>query len=227
MANDIQKLPRKFQIWFRILLTYGFCNALVMFFLLFSGPHLIPRYFAVDSEERVYLSFNNGVYLAEGDRFYPVLKGTMQGAMIAISDKNVMYVADMGDYSAIDLNSSKPEEGVIVKQTISADQADRIFVDKRPEREELDEQNGFFYRYHETLFDYAVVRESDGGEQLLLQMPQSEYMLNMIVKIGFAIVFLSIAVFVVTTKLYESKHPEAFARSSDRIRNRNDERNNG
>lgn len=227
MAYDIRKFPQKFQTWFRILTTFGFCCALVMFFLLFSGPHLIPRYFAVDSEERVYLSFLNGVYLAEGNRFYPVLKGTQQSATITISDDDVMYIADMGDYSAIDLNSSEPKEGIIVKHTISAYQGDHIFVDKRPDREEMDEQNGFVYRYHDTLFDYAIVRQSDGGERLLFQMPRSEYVLNMIVKIGFALFMLSIAVFVLTAYRYESKHPEAFAQGSNRIRNRNDERNDG
>ncbi|HWQ97922.1 MAG TPA: hypothetical protein VN538_07525 [Clostridia bacterium] len=227
MPNDSRKLPKKFQKWLRILSVFGFCNALVMFILLFSGPHLMPRYFAVDREERVYLSFLNGVYLAEGDRFYPVIKGTQQGAMIAISDDNVMYVADMGDYSAIDLNSSVPEEGIVVKHTISADQGDRIFVDKRPEREETDEQDGLVYIYHDSLFDYAVVRQSDGGERLLFQMPQSEFVLNMIVKIGFAIVFLSIAVLVLATYRYADKHPDEHAQDSDHIRNRKDERNNG
>ena len=227
MAYDIRKLPRKFQIWFRIISACGFCSATVMFLLLFTGPHLVPYYFAVDSEERVYLSFINGVYLAEGDRFYPVLKGTMKFATITISDDEVLYVANMGDYSAIDLNSSKPEEGVIAKHTISADQADRIFVDKRPERVKSDEQNGFIYLFHETLFDYAVVRQSVGGDRLLFQMPQSEFVLNMIMKIGFAIIFLSIVVFVLATYRDKSKHPEAFAWGSDLIRNRNDERNNG
>lgn len=187
----------------------------------------MPRYFAVDSEERVYLSFLNGVYLAQGDRFYPVLKGTQQGAMIAISDDDVLYIADMGDYSAIDLNSSAPEKGIVVKHSISAEQGDRIFVDRRPEREETDEQNGFVYIYHDSLFDYAVVRQSDGGERLLFQMPQSEFVLNMIVKIDFAIVFLSIAVLVLANYRYAEKHPDDHAQDSDHIRNRNDERNNG
>lgn len=224
---DIRKLPRKFQIWFHIIGACGFCSAVIMFLLFFTGPHLVPHYFAVDSEERVYLSFINGVYAAEGDRFYPVLKGTMQSATITISDDDVMYVADMGDYSAIDLNSSKPEEGGIVKQTISADQADRIFVDKRPERVKSDEQNGFVYLFHETLFDYTIVRESDGGEQLLFHMPQSEYVLNMVAKIGFLLLMLSVAVFVLTTYRYESKQAETITKLSLTKKERKDEPNNG
>lgn len=138
-----------------------------------------------------------------------------------------MYVADMGDYTAIDLNSSAPKEGIVVKHTISADQADLIFVDTRPEIEESDEQNGFFYRYHETLFDYTVVRQSVDGDRLLFQMPQSEYVLNMIVKIGFAIVFLSIAVFVLATYRDESKHPKTITKLSLTKQEREDEPNNG
>ncbi len=227
MANDIRKLPRKFQIWFRIIGACGFCSAVAMFLLFFSGPHLKPYYFAVDSEERVYLSFINGVYLAEGDRFFPVLKGTMQSPTITITDDDVLYVADMGDYTAIDLNSSKPEEGVIVQHTISADQADRIFIDRRPEREKSDEQNGSVYLFHETLFDYTIVRESDGGEQLLFQMPRSEYVLNMVAKIGFALLMQSVAVFVLTTYRYATKHPETITKLSLTKQEHKDEQNNG
>jgi len=214
MANDIRKLPRKFQIWFRIIGACGFCSAVVVLLLFFTGPHLVPHDFTVDSEERVYQSFINGVYFAEGDRFFPVLKGTMQSATITISDDDVLYVADMGDYTAIDLNSSKPEEEVIVQHTISTDQADRIFVDKRPERVKSDEQNGSVYLFHETLFDYTIVRENDGGEQLLFQMPRSEYVLNMVAKIGFALLMLSVAVFVLTTYRYATKHPETITKTS-------------
>lgn len=227
MANDIRKLPRKFQIWFRIIGACGFCSAVVMLLLFFTGPHLVPHDFTVDSEERVYLSFINGVYLAEGDRFFPVLKGTMQSAAITISDDDVLYVADMGDYTAIDLNSSKPEEGIIVQHTISADQADRIFIDKRPERVKSDEQNGSVYLFHETLFGYTIVREIDGGEQLLFQMPRLEFVLNMVAKTGFALLMLSVAVFVLTTYRYATKHPETITKLSLTKQEHKDEQNNG
>jgi len=224
---DIRKLPKKIQMRFWILGVLSACIALFLFFCSFTGPHLVPDYFAVDSEERVYLSFINGVYLAEGDRFFPVLKGTMQSAAITISDDDVLYVADMGDYTAIDLNSSNPKEGVIVQHTISADQADRIFVDKRPERVISDEQNGSVYLFHETLFDYTIVRESDGGEQLLFQMPRSEYVLNIVAKIGFALLMLSVAVFVLTTYRYATKHPETITKLSLTKQEHKDEPKNG
>ena len=213
MGCDIRKLPKNFQTCFWILGILSACIALFLFFCSFTGPHLVPDYFAVDSEKRVYLSFINGVYLAERDRFFPVLKGTMQSAAITISDDDVLYVADRGDYTAIDLNSSDPKVGVIVKHTISPDQADRIFVDRRPERVKSDEQNGSVYLFHETLFDDTIVRKSDGGEQLLFQIPRSEYVLNMVAKIGFALLMLSVALFVLTTYRYASKHPKTISKT--------------
>jgi len=227
MGYDIRKLPKKFQTRFWILGVFSACIALFQFFCYFGGPHLVPDYFAVDSEERVYLSFINGVYLAEGDRFYPVLAGTMQSPTIAITDDDVMYVADRGDYTAIDLNSSAPEEGIVTKQTISADQAGDLFDQKNLEQRRFDEQDGIKYRYKKTLFDYTVVRESDGGEQLLFQMPRSEYILNMVAEIGFALLMLSIAVFVVTTYLYASKHPETITKLTLTKQEHKDEPNNG
>jgi len=187
----------------------------------------VPDYFAVDSEERVYLSFINGVYLAEGDRFYPVLTGTMQSPTITISDENVLYVADRGDYSAIDLNISAPKEWVIVKHTIPADLAGILFDQRTLDQRKFDEQGGINYRYKKTLFDYTVVRESDGGEQLLFQMPQSEYVLNMVAKISFALLMLSVAVLVVATYLYASKHPETITKLSLTNQEHKDEPNNG
>jgi hypothetical protein len=227
MPYDIRKLPKKYQKRFWILGACGFCVALIMLFLFYSGPHLKPDYFAVDSDERVYLSFINGVYLAEEDRFYPVLTGTMQSPTIAISDDDVLHVADRGDYTAIDLNSSAPKEGSVAKQTISADQAGDLFDQKNLEQRKFDEQDGINYRYKKTLFDYKVVCESDGGERLLFQMPRSEYVLNMVAEIGFALLMLSIAVFVLTTYRYASKHPEMIAQLSLTKQERKDEPNNG
>ena len=227
MPYDIQKLPKKFQKQFSILGACGFCAALIMLFLFYSGPHLKPDYFAVDSEERVYLSFISGVYEAGGDHFYPVLTGTSQSAAIAITDDDVLYIADMGDYTAVDLKSSAPEEGIVAKQTIAADQIGDLFDQRTLEQRKFDEQGSVAYQYKKTLFDYKIVRESDGGERLLFEMPRSEYALNMIAEIGFALLMLSIALFVTTTYVYASKHPEVSARGSDRIQNRNDERNNG
>lgn len=187
----------------------------------------MPDYFAVDSKERVYLSFINGVYIAEGDHFYPVLTGTMQSPTITISDENVLYVADRGDYTAIELNSSAPEEGVIVKHSIPADQASDLIDQRTLEQRKFDEQDGIHYRHKKTLFDYTVVRESDGGERLLFQMPRSEYMLNMIAEIGFVLLMLCIAVFVLTIYRYSSKHPETITKLSLTKQEREDEPNNG
>jgi len=227
MGYDIRKFPKKFQTRFWILGAFAACIALFQFFCSFGGPHFKPDFFAVDSDERVYLSFINGVYLAEEDRFYPVLTGTMQSPTIAISDDDVLYVADRGDYTAIDLNSSAPEEGIIAKQTISADQAGVLFDQKNLEQRKFDEQDGINYRYKKTLFDYKVVRESDSGERLLFQMPRSEYVLNMVAEIGFALLMLSIAVFVLTTYRYASKHPETITKLTLTKQEHKDKPNNG
>lgn len=137
----------------------------------------------------------------------------MQSPTITISDENVLYVADRGDYTAIELNRSAPEEGVIVKHSIPADQAGDLIDQRTLEQRKFDEQDGIHYRYKKSLFDYAVVRDNVGGERLLFQMPRSEYVLNMVAEIGFALLMLCIAVFVLTNYRYASKHPETIVKT--------------
>jgi hypothetical protein len=214
MGYDIAKIPKKSQICFWILGTFSFCFAVFMFSYVYAGPHLKPTYFAVDNEQRVYLSFNSGVYAAEGDHFYPVLTGTTQSPAITITDDDVLYIADTGDCTAIDLKNSVLEEGIIVKQTVLADQTGDLFDQKSPGGYRTDGQGGVEYRYSRTLFEYEIVRESENGEQLLFRIPRTEYVLNMIVEIGFALLMLSVAVIVVTIYRYATKHPETITRFS-------------
>jgi len=227
MGYDIRKFPKKFQTRFWVLGAFSFCFALFMLLYVYAGPHLKPAYFAVDNEERVYLGFNNGVYAAEGDCFYPVLTGTAQCPTITISDDDVLFIADMGDYTAVDLKSSVPEEGIIVKQTISPEQTRERFGKKSLDQYKADEQGGISYRYKKTLFEYEIVREVENGEQLLFGMPRAEYVLNMVTELGFALLMLSVVVLVATTYLYASKHPETITRVSLTRQDHKDEQNNG
>jgi hypothetical protein len=102
MGYDIAKLPRKLKGLAFILFACAFCFGVFNLAYVNIGPHLFPAYFAVDNQQRVYLSFSSGVYVVGGARLEPVVTGKAQIASIAISDDGILYVSQDGVLSAVD-----------------------------------------------------------------------------------------------------------------------------
>lgn len=205
---DLSKFPKKYIISFLILVAFASCFALFSFMYVNSGPHFIPDFFAVDNEQRVYLSFESGVYVVEDDRFYPVLSETTQSPTIYITDQDMLYVANVGEYTAIDLNSSVPKDGNIQSEIVSAEAVQGLFHQSGIKSVEMDEQNGIHYRYDRGLFRYEIVQETNQGDQILFQMPQSELILNALMSIGFVLLLACAAVSVLLVYRYAQTHPE-------------------
>lgn len=205
---DLSKFPKKYKTAFFIPGVIASCFTLFSFMYMNAGPHFIPDSFAVDNEQRVYLSYNSGVYVVEDDRFYPVLSETTQSPTISITDQDMLYIANVGVYTAIDLNSSVPKDGNIQRETISADAVQGLFHQSGIKRCEADEQGGFNYRYEKSLFWYEIVQETNQGDRILFQMPQREYELNLFVWIGAVLIALSVVIYVLISYSYAVKHPE-------------------
>ncbi|MEA4939522.1 MAG: hypothetical protein VB091_08045 [Christensenella sp.] len=205
---DLSKFPKKYIIAFLILVTFASCFALFSFMYMNAGPHFIPDFFAIDNEQRVYLSFESGVYVVDGDRFYPVLSETTQSPTIYISDQDMLYVANVGVYTAIDLNTSVPKDGNIQSEIVSADAVRGMFDHDEDSYHKTDEQNGNHYRYDKGLFQYEIVQETNQGDRVLYQMPQSEYELNLFEWIGAVIIVLWAIVTFLISYSYAVKHPE-------------------
>ena len=205
---DMAKLPKKYKYPIYVLLACAFCYGLFSFLYVNAGPHLMPDFFAVDNEQRVYLSYNSGVYVVEDDRFYPVLSETTQSPSIYITDQDMLYVANVGVYTAIDLNSSVPKGGNIQSEIVSADDVRGMFVHDEDSYHKTDEQNGIHYRYDKILFRYEIVQETNQGDRVLYQMSQSEFILNAFVNIGFVLVLACATVSVLLVYRYAQTHPE-------------------
>ena len=207
---DISKFPKKYKTAFYILGSVVFCFTVFNFVYVNDGPHLMPDFFAVDNEQRVYLSYNSGVYVVEDDRFYPVLSETTQSPTISITDQDILYVADVGEYTAIDLNSSVPKDGNIQSEIVSADAVRGMFDHDEDSYHKTDEQNGTHYRYDRGLFRYEIVQETNLGDRVLYQMPQREYALNLFVWIVSVIIALWGVIDLLISYSYAVKHPETF-----------------
>jgi multisubunit Na+/H+ antiporter MnhB subunit len=205
---DISKFPKKYITSFLILGAIASCFTLFSFMYMNAGPHFIPDFFAIDNEQRVYLSFESGVYVVEDNRFYPVLSETTQSPTISITDRDILYIANVGEYTAIDLNSSVPKNGNIQSKIVSAEAVQGYFHQSGIKSIEMDEQNGIHYRYEKGLFWYEIVQETNHGDRILFQMPQSEYELNLFISIGAILIALCVVIYVLITYSYAVKHPE-------------------
>lgn len=205
---DMAKLPIKYKYALFILLACAFCYGLFSFIYVNTGPHLFPDFFAIDNEQRVYLSYNSGVYVVDDNRFYPILSETTQSPTIYITDQDMLYVANVGEYTAIDLNTSVPKEGNIQSEIVSADDVHGMFNHEEDSYHKTDEQNGIHYRYDKGLFRYEIVQETNQGDRILFHMPQSEFILNVIMSIWLVLLLACAAVSALLVYRYAQTHPE-------------------
>ncbi len=205
---DLSKFPKKYKTALYIFGVVVFCFTVFNFVYVNDGPHLMPDFFAVDNEQRVYLSYNSGVYVVEDDRFYPVLSETTQSPTVYITDQDMLYVANVGVYTAIDLNTSVPKDGNIQSEIVSADAVRGMFDHHEDSYHKTDEQNGTHYRYDRGLFRYEIVQETNQEDRILFQMPQSELILNAFMSIGFVLLLACAAVSVLLVYRYAQTHPE-------------------
>ena len=122
------------------------------------------------------------------------------------------YVANVGVYTAIDLNTSVPREGNIQSKIVSSDDVRGLFDHNELTHHETDEQGGTYYRYDKSLFRYEIVRETNQGDQVLFRMPKREYALNLFVWIGAVIIALWGVIDLLISYSYAVKNPETLTK---------------
>jgi len=208
MGYDITKLPRKLKKLTFAVLAYAFCFAVFNLAYVNPGPHLFPEDFALDNEQRIYLSFGSGVYLVGDNGFDPVFTNTSHSPAIAISEDDTLYVSLDDALTAIDLRTSLPSTGIIQLTTADSGTAKLLFDQKAETDDITDEQSGLQYRFDKTLLDYRIVRETAQGDQTVYTMPRSEFVLNLAVLSGYALMMILIAVSLLIVYRYAKRHPE-------------------
>ncbi|HWQ06472.1 MAG TPA: hypothetical protein VN453_04575 [Feifaniaceae bacterium] len=213
MGYDMAKLPRKLKKLTFAVLSYAVCFTVFNLAFVNTGPHLFPEDFALDNEERIYLSFGSGVYLVGDNGFDPVFANTSHSPAIVVSDEDTLYISLDDALTAIDLQTSLPSEGIIRFTDADSGTAKLLFDQKAETNTITDVQNGLLYRYDETLLDYRIVRETTQGNQTVYTMPRSEFALNLVVLSGYALMLILVAVSLMIIYLYEKRHPEVTAKS--------------
>ncbi|MEN6417694.1 MAG: hypothetical protein ABFC73_02110, partial [Clostridiaceae bacterium] len=126
MVIDFNKVPPKKLFLVGILTFMPILAALLLYSLNFTGnPQGIPHEFAVDNEERVYLSLDNGIYVAENNRLTLLMPPTRYGYALSVSDDDMLTIADASVIRIVDLAKSDLASGrmEVIQRTHSIDSA--------------------------------------------------------------------------------------------------------
>ena len=145
---------------------------------------MFPHAFAVDNQRRVYLLFQNGVFVSKDNRMIAVQPNdaVKVDQRLSVSDDNVLTYMRGTKASVYDLNQSKPEEGkfVLIRDSGVLDEAT---LDSNQGSGMKDEQNGVLYTYQRALFSYKITQSVDGETSSFYQMPLKDMIWNLIVNL--------------------------------------------
>ena len=205
---DLGKVPMKF------FLIWELCSAVAIiaimaFLTAFSSGIVfgVPDDFAVDNEERIYLSYDSGVYVIDqGKRraIWPNEKGT---PTLSVSEDDVLTMANYSDVRVVDLTKSDLSTSHLeVVQSYVA--IDNVLYSIGMDQHHSDPQNGKTYRYKGNFFYYEIFREENGKSKLFYAMPQADRGWTLAARIGFVMWFPYVLSGILLWNAYFRRHPE-------------------
>lgn len=186
-----------------------------MYSLNFTGnPQGIPHEFAVDNEERVYLSLDNGIYVAEDGLLTLLLPPTRYGYALSVSDDDMLTIADASVIRIVDLAKSDLASGrmEVIQRTHSLDSA---LYNVWRENWETDSQNNATYRLVHITYYYEVLREDKDGSTVILKKPYSNEILDSLARNSILLLTLYLGAEIVVIGIYVKKHPEIQKQAAD------------
>ena len=203
------ELPPKYLFLFGVYTFIPVLILVVLFYVFSAGKaHGIPEEFAVDNEQRIYFSFESGMYVEENGRFVLLLPEERYGYALSVSDDDMLTIAGPMNIRIVDLAKSDLASGHmdVVQKTTARGNA---LFDVWRENWETDPQNGATYRCESNSFYYEILREDVNGSSVFFAMPHSDYVWNIVAKTCFALFFVYIGGGMLIIFRYAKKHPEA------------------
>lgn len=215
MVIDFNKVPPRKLFLVGILTFIPILAALLLYSLNFTGnPQGIPHEFAVDNEERVYLSLDNGIYVAEDGLLTLLLPPTRYGYALSVSDDDMLTIADASVIRIVDLAKSDLASGrmEVIQRTHSLDSA---LYNVWRENWETDSQNNATYRLVHITYYYEVLREDKDGSTVILKKPYSNEILDSLARNSILLLTLYLGAEIVVIGIYVKKHPEIQKQAAD------------
>lgn len=215
MVIDFNKVPPKKLFLVGILTFIPVLAALLLYSLNYTGnPQGIPHEFAVDNEERVYLSLDSGIYVAEDDRLTLLLPPTRYGYALSVSEDDMLTIADASVIRIVDLAKSDLASGhlEVIKRTHALYSA--LYSIWR-ENWETDSQNGVTYRLRHITYYYEILREDKDGSAVILRKPYSYGIWDSLARNSILFLSLYLGAEIILISIYVKKHPEIQKQASD------------
>ena len=208
MVVDLSKTPPRFFLACGAYSAFALIVIMVFLTAFTSGVVFgVPSGFAVDNEQRVYLSYSSGIYVFDQGRKRAIWPPVEQSVSLSISEDDLLTIADSTDARVIDLTKSNSIAGQL--EVVRTNSAPENTPDTN-EREswKTDTQNGVTYRYQGNTFYYQIFREDNGESELFFSMPQTDYAWNLAAKIAFAAFFPYVLAGLLLWGAYFKRHPE-------------------
>lgn len=205
---DLGKVPMKF------FLIWGLYSAVALivimaFLTAFTSGIVfgVPVDFAVDNEERIYLSFKAGIYAVDEGQFYAIWPPNRDGGVLSVSEDDMLTIANGAEVHVADLTRSDLKAGRL--EIVKSDfEPNNVLYSKGLENYETDRQNGITYRYKGNFFYYEIFREENGRSKLFFSMPHVNRAWTLAARIGFVMWFPFGLSGILLWNYYLKRHPE-------------------
>lgn len=205
---DLGKVPMKFFLIWGLYSAIAII-AIMVFFTVFSSGVVfgVPGDFAVDNEERIYLSYDSGVYIIDQGERRAIWPNEKSAAVLSVSEDDMLTIATSADVRVVDLTKSDLKTGRL--EIVKSDFApNNVLHSIGLEQHETDPQNGITYRYKGNFFYYEIFREENGKSKVFYAMPQADRAWTLAARIGFAMWFPYVLSAILLWSFYFKRHPE-------------------
>lgn len=205
---DLGKVPMKFFLVWGLYSAVAIIAIMVLLTAFSSGVVFgIPVDFTVDNEERVYLSYDSGVYVVEQGKRYAIWPDEKHSPALSVSDDDMLTIADPLDIRIVDLAKSDLTSGhlEVVQKTRARGNA---LYDIWSKDWKTDPQNGATYRFQSGFNNFEIYREKGGKSELFYSMPRSDRAWTLAAKIGFILWFPYVLSAIFLWSIYFKRHPE-------------------
>lgn len=205
---DLGKVPMKF------FLIWGLYAAVVLiaitaFLTAFSSGVIfgVPGDFAVDNEERIYLSYDSGVYVFDQGKRRAIWPNEDSVPALSVSEDDMLTIATGADVRVVDLTKSDLKTGRL--EVVKSDFVpNNVLYSIGMDQHHSDPQNGITYRYKGNFFYYEIFREENGKSKVFYAMPQADRAWTLAARIGFAMWFPYVLSAILLWSFYFKRHPE-------------------
>ena len=222
MVIDISKVRPKHLFLFFVFTFVPCLVALLLYLMNFTAaPYGSPREFAVDNEQRIYMSFDSGLYVVVDGEFVLLLPEERYGYALSVSDDDMLTIAGPMNIRIVDLANSDLAAGHMDVVQMTTARGNALF-DILRENWETDPQNGTTYRLLRNSYYYEILREDNDGSSVFFRKPYPNDAWNSLARNSLIFLALYLGAEILFIHFYVKKHPEIQkqATNSSEIRKR-------